>query len=152
MNSLDEDEWMVSLDTLLFTQITEIEPELKFIKKLSRKDSIYCKFPLRIQRKIQSTIAFRLFFQKFYNSATNSQYLANDLIVNDLSYEYFGVKFDATLIVWKHWSSMGQLRIWNSTPKLVNDGIITFSACTVSSKTNVKIIEDICLLYVKLMK
>ena len=140
----EKKEWMVSLDTYLFTQIKEIEHEMEIIKQLAKadptkRDSIYFKFNDKIQRKIHTTIAFALFFD--HHDCPRK--LSSNIMVNDICYDFFGINFETTLMICKDFNDSGILRMWNAIPKIKNnDKIITFGACTISSKKEILIIDD----------
>ena len=138
--------WMVSLDNdNILTEIQEIAPEIKMIKKLAKCDSkntkIYLQFNQRIQNKIQSAIEDALEYKTINPYRTPS---LGDLSIDNICYDFFGIMtFETQLMIWEDLNGKGIIRVWNTTPTMINDRVMTFPACIVSSpSTDVKIIED----------
>ena len=142
---LAEQEWMISLD-----YNNQLAPEIEMIKKLAGWDSndtkIYLKFNKNIQCKIQSAIEYGLIHKNYLDNITDPHPSAPslvDLSVDNIYLDFFGIDFDAQLMILEDLNGKGTLRVWNTTPTMRDYGVKTFPACTASSpSTDVQIIED----------
>ena len=143
---LAEKLWVVSLDNHnnILEEIEEIAPEIQMMKKLAKCDpettKIYLKFNQRIQNEIQSEIEDALENKTINPYRTPS---LGDLSVDNICYDFFGITFEAQLMIWEDLNGKGIIRVWDTTPTMVNDRVITFRACIEPSpSTDIKIIED----------
>ena len=108
-----ETKWMVSIGTHSEDEIKAMTQEIETIKHLTKCDSnIYCKFNQKSQQKIQSTITNALFWEQIYGDSNNPTILSNHLIIDGIYFQYFGLEFHSTLLIWKH-LRRGELRLWN---------------------------------------
>ena len=149
---LVQQKWMISLDNdNQLTKIEEIAPEMEMIKKLAGCESndtkIYFKFNERIQNKIQCEIEYGLEDNNYWEHYTTNPHPAQslvDLSVDGICCDFFGINLGAQLMIWNELNGKGILRVWDTTPTMINDMTVkTFPACIVSlPSTNVKIIED----------
>ena len=149
---LAQQEWMISLDTNNpLTKIEKIAPEIEMIKKLAACDSndtkIYFKFNKWIQNKIQCAIEDGFEdhndWDCYYPHPSAPSLI--DLSVDGICCDFFGIEFDAQLMIWHELNGKGTLRVWNTTPTMINDTkVMIFPACTVlpPPSTDIKIIED----------
>ena len=150
---LAQQEWMISLNTNNpLAKIEKIAPEMEMIKKLAECDSndtkIYFKFNKWIQNQIQSAIEDGLEDNYWDYHTTDPHPPAPslvDLSVDGICCDFFGINFDAQLMIWHELNGKGSLRVWNTTPTMINDSkVMIFPACIVlpPPTTDIKIIED----------
>ena len=142
---LAEKTWIVSVDA----EFEETAPEIAMIKKLAKCDSkMYLKFNEKTQNDIQFAIEDALEYKTSINRRLQMEAYPGpslgDLSIDDIRYDFFGITCEAQLKIWPELNGTGIIRVWNTTPTMINDiKVKTFPACIVSPlNTNIKIIED----------
>ena len=139
-----QNKWMIQMSPQLNDQIMAIKPELKTITKLAKCDVVYIVLSPRMQNFIRNTIGYALLFEQEVGVSTSNpnRTLANNIIIENIIYSFFGFTFNATLIIWKWLNKNGMAVLEYAIPKIkCADKRITFHARTLPQK-NAMHIDD----------
>ena len=143
-----QNKWMIQMSPQLTQMspksIEEIKSELKMITKLAKCDVIYIELDPIMQSRIRTTIGYALLLEQCKGNLTSNppRSLTNDLFI-DVIYQFFGVKVNTTLRIWKNLNENGLAIFNNATPRIKsNDKRISFHARTLPQTKNVLVLDD----------